>query len=202
MARNLITDVAGLKVGNADDAPRRLRRDRDRVRRAGGRRGGRPRRGSGHARHRSARRPPHGRTHRRRGAVGRLRVRSRLAVRRPGLAARAGPRLRDRRHSHSRSCAARCCSTCSTAATRTGGAFRPIATSATRPRRPPVLTSRSGTTGAGFGATTIRLQGRPRLGFGGDARRPHRRRAGRGECLRQRQCRQRSAILGGAVRNR
>ena len=65
------------------------------------------------------------------------------AVRRAGLAARAGPRLCGRRRRACRSCRARSCSTCSTAATRTGAAFRPIAISATRRRQPPAPTSRS-----------------------------------------------------------
>ena len=40
------------------------------------------------------------------------------------------------------------------------------------------------------------LQGRPRLGVRGDARRSHGRRAGRGECLRQCECRHRSRSSG------
>ena len=43
-------------------------------------------------------------------------------------------------------------------------------------------------------------QGRRRLGFGADARRHHGRRAGRGQCRRQRDGRRRPAVLGGAVR--
>ena len=59
--RNLITDVAGVRVGHADDATPRLRRDRDRVRRARGRRRRRARRRAGHARDRPARRRTDGR---------------------------------------------------------------------------------------------------------------------------------------------
>ena len=43
-------------------------------------------------------------------------------------------------------------------------------------------------------------QGRPRLGVGGDARRVHRRRAGRRQCGRQRHRRRRTVVLGRAVR--
>ena len=81
------------------------------------------------------------------------------AARRAGLAARAGPRLRDRATRACRSCRARSCSTCSTAATRIGAAFRPIASSAMRPRRGAAQDFALGSAGAGLGATTVNLKG-------------------------------------------
>ncbi len=58
-----------------------------------------------------------------------------------------------------RSCRARSCSTSPTAATRTGAAFRPIAISATRRPPVPALPSPLGTAGAGYGAKTVNLKG-------------------------------------------
>ena len=98
-----------------------------------------------------------------------------------------------------RSCRARSCSTCSTAATRTGAAIRPTASSATRRRKAPAPTSRSAAPAPGS-APPPRPQRRRRLGLGEDARRHHRRRAGGGQCRRPHRHRRRSAFLGGAVR--
>ena len=196
-SRNLITDVAGLRVGHADD-PRlasgctAILFDKPAVGR-----GRRARRRARHPRDRPARCAPHGRRSRRGGAVRRLglRARFRRPACRPGCASRAAAsRSATSRADRVR---ARCCSTCSTAATRTGARFPPYrelgyaAAAAARPR-----TFALGTVGAGFGATTCQSQGRPRLGLGGDARRPHRRRAGGGQRLRQRHRRRRAGISG------
>ena len=57
-----------------------------------------------------------------------------------------------------------------------------------------------GSVGAGLRRHHRQPQGRARLGLGRDARRPHGRRAGRGQCRRQCHGRRRAAFLGGAVR--
>ena len=133
MARNLITDVAGLQVGNADDAEARLRRHRDRVRRAGGRVR------STCAAARPARAKPTccepDETVERVDAIV-LSGGSAFGLDAPG-GVQAWLREQGRGFAIGampacRSCRARSCSTCSMAATRTGAAFRPIASSAMR----------------------------------------------------------------------
>ena len=159
MARNLITDVAGLKVGHADDATLASGVDRDRVRRARGRRRRRARRRAGHARDRPARR----RTARSSASTPSCCPAARRSgstpppACRPGCASRAAA-LRSATPRADRA-AARSCSTCSTAATRTGAASRPIASLAMRRPRPPALDFALGSAGAGFGATTVNLKG-------------------------------------------
>ena len=76
---------------HADDAALASGVTADRLRRAGRRRGRRARRRAGHARNRPARAAPHGRAHRRRGAVRRLglRPRCRRPACRPVCASRA-----------------------------------------------------------------------------------------------------------------
>ena len=179
MARNLITDVAGLRVGHADDAgsARASPRSCSTSRRS------RPAdvRGGGPGTRETDLLDPatDGRADRRHRAVGRLGLRPRRRLRRAGLAARAGPRLRSPRRRACRSCRARSCSTCSTAATRTGAAIRPIASSAMR--RPPHAAPdfALGSVGAGLGATTADLKGGLGSASATHARRHHRRRAGR-----------------------
>ena len=136
-ARNLITDVAGLRVGNADD-PRlasgvtAIVFDEPAVASVDVR-GGAP------GTRETDLLEPH-RTVERIDAVvlsGGSAFGLDAADRRAGLAARARPRLCHRRHHASRSSAARCCSTCETAATSIGAVFRPTATSVTRRRRRP-----------------------------------------------------------------
>ena len=198
--RNLITDVPGLKVGNADDAElasgvTAIVFDEPAVA-SGDVRGGAP--GTRETDLLAAGRD--GRAHRRDRAVRRLGVRARRAGRRAGLAARAGPRLRDRRRCACRSCRARSCSTCSTAATRTGAAFRPIAISAMRRRPMRRHDFALGSVGAGFGATTVNLKG----GLGSASATTRDGAIGRrdrgGQRGRQRHRRRRAAFLGGAVR--
>ena len=134
--RNLITDVAGLRVGNAADARLKSGVTVVRLRRAGGRRRAGARRRAGHARDRPARAAQFGRGGQCPGALRRLGLRPRRRLRRAGGAAREGRRLRGRAATACRSCRRRSCSTCAMAATRTGAAIRPIASSATRRRRP------------------------------------------------------------------
>ena len=91
--RNLITDVAGVRVGHADDAKLGSGVTAIVFDAAGGRERRRARRRAGHARDRAARSGADGRAHRRHRAVRRLGLRPRCRLRRAGLAARAGPRL-------------------------------------------------------------------------------------------------------------
>ena len=82
-----------------------------------------------------------------------------------------------------------------------GPLSRPIASSATRRPPPPATTFTLGTAGAGFGATTANFKG----GLGSasrDRRRHHGRRAGRGQRGRLRHRRNGTVVLGGAVRAR
>ena len=157
--RNLITDVAGLRVGNAHDA--RLASgvtaivfDEPAVA-AVDVRGGAP--GTRETDLLDA--APHGRAHRRGRALRRLGLRARRAVRRAGLAARAGPRLCDRRHPHSdrqRRSPVR-------HAQRRRQELGPLpALPRSRLRRrgrASITRSRSARPGAGFGATTIKYKG-------------------------------------------
>ena len=197
--RNLITDVAGILVGQADDA--RLASGvtaivfEEPAVAAVDVRGGAP-----GTRETDLLEPAsHRRAHRRSGAVRRLRLRP--GRRRPACrpccanAAAALPSAM----SACRSSQVPCCSTCSTAAIRIGDAFRPIASSATPPRRrPDILRTRDG--GRRLRRHDRQPQGRARLGLRDHPRRPYGRRARRRERLRQRQCRPRPAFLGGAVR--
>ncbi len=141
--RNLITDVAGLRVGNADDAALASGSTAilfdEPAAAAVDVRGGAP----------GTRETDLLDPHRTVQAIDAVVLSGGSAfgldagVRRAGVAARAGPRLRDRAISACRSCAARRCSTCSMAATRTGTASRPIRDWAMRRRAPPASTSRS-----------------------------------------------------------
>ena len=200
--RNLITDVAGREGRPCRGHAPRLRRHRDRVRRAGRRVDRRARRRAGHARDRrcSIRRRP-----------SRASTPSRCPAARPSASMRPPACRRGCRSTAAASpCAragadragARSCSTCSTAATRTGAAIRPIASSATRPRPRPAADFALGSVGAGTRRHHRRPQGRPRLGLGGDAGRPRGRRACGGQRRRQRGDRRRAVVLGGAVRAR
>ena len=69
-----------------------------------------------------------------------------------------------------------------------------------RGRRRPALDFALGTAGAGFGAHRLRSQGRPRLRLRRHPRGPHRGRARRGQCLREGHDRRQPPFLGGAVR--
>ena len=94
---NLLTDIAGVSVGHADDAALASGCHRHHFRQARGGLDRRARRRTRHARRRAARSRLHGGGDRRHRAFGRLRVRAGGRRRRAGLAARTGPRL-----SHSR----------------------------------------------------------------------------------------------------
>ena len=74
----------------------------------------------------------------------------------------------------------------SMAATRTGAAFRPIASSAMRRRPMPASTSRSAPPAPDYGATTVNLKGGLGSASAHDARRRNRRRDRRRQCGRQR----------------
>ena len=185
--RNLITDVAGVRVGNAEDAKlasgvTAIVFDEPAVA-AVDVRGGAP--GTRETDLLDAHR-----TVERIDAVvlsRRLGLRARCRLRRAGLAARARPRLCHRRRPHSDRAAARCCSTCATAATRAGGATRPIAISATLRQPPPAPTSRSAPPAPASAPPPSICKGG--LGSASAATREghHRRRAGRRQRLRQRQ---------------
>jgi hypothetical protein len=90
------------------------------------------------------------------------------------------------------------CSISSTAATRPGAASRPTAISAyaAAPRQPRISRSAAPAPGS---AHHREFQGRPRLGFGGDARRRDGRRTRGGQCGRHRDGRRRAVVLGRAV---
>ena len=140
-ARSLITDVAGVRVGHADDA-RLASGVADSVRPTGCGRGRRARRRARHARDRPARRASHGAGDRRRRAVRRLRFRldSRPGRRRGcASAVAASPSAT----SACRSSAGRRCSISPTAAIRIGANSCPIAISATPRRRQRPSISRS-----------------------------------------------------------
>ena len=198
--RNLITDVPGLLVGNADDAKlasgvTAIVFDEPAV--ASGRRA---RRRAGHARDRPAAAGRDGRARRRDRAVGRLGVRARCARRRAGMAARTGPRLCDRRRASCRSCRARSCSTCINGGDKDWGRFPPYRDLGYAAAANAGADFALGTAGAGLRRHHRQPQGRARLGLGDDARRRDRRRDRRRQCGRQRHGRRRAAFLGGAVR--
>ena len=176
-ARNLITDVPGLAVGQAEDERRAHRRHRDPAGRAG-RRARSTSGAAGPARGRPTpwRRHP-GRYGRRRRAVRRLglrpcgrRWRDRLAGR-PG----AGFRLLGRRPAcrARRSCRRRSSTIWPTAATRPGDWTRPTAPWASRRPRRPAPTLRLGTAGAGARGHGRRPEGRDRARPPRDGRRLH-----------------------------
>ena len=199
--RNLITDVAGLKVGNADDARARLRRDRDRVRRAGGR----LRATCAAARPARARPTCCGRSE----TVERIDAIVLSGGSAFGLDAPGGVQawLREQGRGfaigpvrvpivpgailfdlHQRR--------------RQGlGPLSALSRSRLRGgRERRRTTSRSARAGAGFGATTVNLKGGLGSASAHDARRRDRRRDRRRQRGRQRHGRRRAAFLGGAVR--
>ena len=196
--RNLITDVAGLRVGNAQDAALARRRHGRALRRAGRRLLRGARRRARHPRDRPAGARQIGARHRRDRPLRRLGLRARRGERRPGLAARAGHRLCRSARCGCRSCRRRSCSTSSTAATRTGAATRPIASSATRPPRAAGLDFALGTAGGGYGATTATSRAASARRAPSTSSGPH----GRGARRRQRHRvgghRRRPAFLGRA----
>ena len=134
--RNLITDVAGVRVGHAQDARIASGVTAIVFDPAGGGEHGRARRRHRDARERAARPRHDHRAHRCDRARGRFRLRPRRRLRRDGVARRTGPRLCRCGRRGCRSCRARSCSTCSMAATRTGAAIRPTASSAMPQPRP------------------------------------------------------------------
>ncbi len=153
--RNLITDVPGILVGQAEDRGRRHRHDRGAGRSAGDRLGRCARRRARHPRDRIARRRRAGRPGRRGGAVGRLGLWPRRRRRGHGLARRGRARLCRRlgscarRRSGCRSCRRRSCSTSLFPAGGCGRASRPIAGSAGARSRPQPRSSRSAMPGPG-----------------------------------------------------
>ena len=179
--RNLITDVAGLKVGHAEDAKlgsgaTAIVFDEPAVASADLRGGG-----PGTRETELLDRGLDGRAHRRDHAVRRLGLRARRHLRRAGLAARTGPRLCHSRRRACRSCRARSCSICCPAATRTGAASRPIASSAIDAAACRLARFRARQRRRGPWRDHRQSEGRHRLGFGGDRRRRHGRRARRGQ---------------------
>ena len=167
--RNLITDVPGVLVGNAEDA--RLASgvtaivfEEPAVGSIDVRGGGPGTRetalldpgadGAGHRRHRARR-------------AARPSASTPPRACRRGCASRAAALPCARRAC--RSCRAPSCSTCSTAATRTGAAIRPIASWATRPPPRAGADFELGSVGRGPRRHHGQPQGRPRLGIGRSA---------------------------------
>ena len=194
MTANLITDVAGVRVGSADDEAR-LRRDRRRVRRARGRLDRDSRRRAGGARHRAARAGHDGRAGRRLRPFGRLGLRPRRGGRRDGVAAcgRGFP-VRGR---GCRLCRARSCSTSSTAATRPGADAALLGARLCAAEAAGAVCA-SGPSARAL-ARRLRPQGRPRLGERDDRAGLSRRRPRGRQRGRPRDARREPPFLGGAV---
>ena len=176
--RNLITDVAGLRVGNAED-----HRDQDRHHRAG-RRQAVPRLGRRHgrlarlARDRPAGARQAGRRRRCARAVGRLGLRPRCRLRRQRWrCARMGRGFVVRRRHHPDR--ARRHPLRPAQRRRQGLGRQPLPRARRRGARPPRPRLRARHGRARRRRDHGRPQGRPRLGLARAAERPHRRRAGR-----------------------
>ena len=199
--RNLITDVAGVLVGHADDA--RLASGVTAIVFDGarGRGGRRARRRAGHPRDRSARAASHGRAHRRRGAVRRLGLRPRRRRGRAGAACASAAAALRSETSGCRSCCGAALFDLLNGGDKNWGRFPPYRDLGYAAAAAAGDDLRARHRRRGLRRHHRQPQGRARLGLRGDARRPHGRRARRGQCLRQRQCRQRAAFLGGAVRD-
>ena len=167
--RNRITDVPGLRVGHADDP--RLGSGVTAIvfDRAGGRGDRRARRRPGHARGRPARPRHDGRAHRRHRAVRRLRLRARCGVGRAGVARRARARLCHPLGPRADRAGGDPVRSARTAATRSGAAIRPTASSATRRQPRPATDFRARQRRRRPRRHHRQLQGRARLGLGGDA---------------------------------
>ena len=164
MTANLLTDVAGVRVGIRARREARLRRHGGDLRRARRRLDRGPRRRAGLARHRTARAAHDGR------AGGRA---SSFQAARPSASTRRAARWRISPRSGAatgslrascRSSQARACSTSPMAATRPGDGRRPIGSSAIGP--PSRLTDavRARDSRGGLRRDHLRPQGRPRLG--------------------------------------
>ena len=199
--RNLLTDIAGIRVGHADDAriatgTTAIIFDEPTVVSAdigGG--------GPGHPRDRPARSLPHGRAHRCHHALRRLGLRARRRGRRAGLSAQHRPRLCGRKRAGA-----------------AGAGGDPVRSPQRRRQGvgPLPALSRARLCGGRGGAHRLRarqrrrrarrhhgqLQGRHRLGLGEDRRRLHRGGARRGQRRRWRGGRRRPVVLGGAFRAR
>ena len=203
MARNLITDVAGVRVGHADDAKLGSGATVVRVRPARGRGRRRSRRRARHARKRAARSGHDGRADRRHRARRRLGVRPRCRLRRAGVAARAGPRLRGPRQCACRSCRRAILFDLLNGGDKNWGRYPPYrelgyAATAAQPAR----TSRSAASAPGSAPPPSISRAALGSASAHDARRHHRRRAGGGQCRGLGGDRRRAAFLGRAVRAR
>ena len=195
--RNLITDVPGLLVGQAEDSPRVTGTTVVLCETPAVGVGRCARRGAGHPRDRVARSGDIGRSRRRDRAVGRLGLRSRRGVWRDGRARRDGARLRRCAACACRSCRRRSCSTSLFPGDGTGPASRPIAGWAGVALERAAHEFALGNAGAGFGAKAGRLKG----GIGQRVIAPRKRRDGR-RARRSQQPGQRCAaglrpVLGG-----